>query len=384
MNILYIASVRIPNEKASGLAIMRQCEAFAKMRNEVTLLRPFRKNHITEDAFDYYGVEKIFHVHTMHSIDFYACLGTFGFYLARLSQMVAVLHYVVSKRNTIDVIYTRDPWMVLLPLLLHSKKKIVCEAHKTYNNVFVHFVVQRAQLVVCITEGLKTHYRERTKREDIVVEPSGVHLEQFRNTNSIEGVREKFNLPQDKKIFGYIGKYKTMGEEKGVDDVIRAFAKLRESGHDAHLLIVGLEPSEVLLLESMCLNLNLTKDDCTFLPLLQKDFALYVQSVDFLVMNYPNTEHYRNFMSPTKLFAYIASGKLVITTDLPSVREIVDESMVLFVKPGDQESLQKAMMLACENENQFEQMKQRALVQVQRFSWNVRAKRILEKLVYIK
>ncbi len=380
MNILYLASVRIPNEKASGLAIMRQCEAFAKAGNGVTLLRPFRKNYITDNAFDFYGVEKIFHINTMRSIDFYPNLGKFGFYIARLSQMFAVL---LSLRNTgnVDVLYTRDPWMILLPILFHTKKKTVLEAHKTYNNVFVHYVVRKANLVVCITDGLRTHYKENTGREDIVVEPSGVNLEQFTDTKSVTDIRKRFEIATDKKIFAYIGKYKTMGEEKGVDDLVQAFAKLHALMHNTHLLIAGLETLEIELLQSACLSLGLMKEDFTLLPLVQKDFASYVQSVDFLIMNYPDTEHYRNFMSPTKLFAYIASNKIVITSDLPSVREIVDESMVLFVRPGDQKSLQDAMMLALEKESTFEEMKQRAIVQVQRFAWDSRAKRILEKIV---
>ena len=70
MNILYIASVRIPNEKTSGLPIMRQCEAFADLKHSVTLLRPYRRNHIVEEPFEFYGIEKNFNLVTMGSVDF--------------------------------------------------------------------------------------------------------------------------------------------------------------------------------------------------------------------------------------------------------------------------------------------------------------------------
>ncbi len=107
MRILYIASVRIPNEKASGLAIMRQCEAFASLGHEVALVRPFRTNHLMDDPFSYYGIEKTFNVHTLPSIDFKQRLGVLGFYIARLSQMVTGLFYLIQNRKRVDVIYVR-------------------------------------------------------------------------------------------------------------------------------------------------------------------------------------------------------------------------------------------------------------------------------------
>jgi len=35
MNILYIANVRLPTERAHGYAIMKRCEEFARAGNEV-------------------------------------------------------------------------------------------------------------------------------------------------------------------------------------------------------------------------------------------------------------------------------------------------------------------------------------------------------------
>lgn len=385
MNILYLASIRIPNEKASGLAIMRQCEAFAKLSNQVNLLRPYRSNSIREEAFTYYGIKNNFEIVTMSSMDLHSSLGKLGFFLTRFSQMLFCLWYIFVHRKNIDIVYTRDPWMIVLPTLFGFKGKIILEVHKTYENVlsstFVNYAMRKATLVICITEGLKIHYVHATKRTDIRVEPSGVNIEQFKDVPPQEEIRKKFGISTDKKVVGYIGKYTTMGEEKGVDDLIKAFAEVHKSKSDAHLLIVGLEPEEIPVVRAMCMKMGLGDDVVTLSELVQKDFAEYVQLADILVMNYPDTEHYRNYMSPTKLFAYMASGKIIVASDLPSVREIVDEHTVLFIQPGDHASLTGALRNGLTEKAELSTQRGNVCIEhVSQFAWEERGKRILSLL----
>ena len=48
-------------------------------------------------------------------------------------------------------------------------------------------------------------------------------------------------------------------------------------------------------------------------------------------------------MSPLKLFEYLASGKPIVSSDLPSIREIVSDDDVFFAVPGDSASLAAAL-----------------------------------------
>jgi glycosyltransferase involved in cell wall biosynthesis len=376
MNIVYIASVRVPNEKASGLAIMRQCEAFAALNENVTLLRPHRTNHISEAPFPYYGMKPSFEIKTMNSIDFIQSLGLFGFAIARLSQMIASFVYVIQNSKSIDVVYARDPWMLLLPVFF-LKKVCIWEAHQLQKNFCIEYVARKAHKIVCISKGLQEYYKTLAGRNDILVEPSGVDLEQFKTAPSQEVARTMFHVPLSKKVIGYMGKYLTMGEEKGVDELVHAFVRVHESNDDAHLLIVGLEPNEITLLTTKCIGLGLPSDTFTLLPLEQKNFASYVQMADILVMNYPDTEHYRNYMSPTKLFAYMAAGRVIVTTDLPSIREIVDDNSAIFVKPGDINALASGLMRAITGGQDLEEMITEAKIKVEKFTWNNRASRLL-------
>lgn len=381
MKIVYIASVRIPNEKASGLAIMRQCEAFSDIGNQVTLIRPSRKNHIKDDPFDYYGINKIFEIITMKSVDFVDRFGVLGFYYTRLSQIVTSFFVLYKNRNVADVVYARDPWMLVLPILFFKhKKKIVWEAHQVQKGVFVSFVARYATLLVCISSGLGKYYARSRGLKKIIIEPSGVNIEQFDHLPSTAEVRYKLNLPLDKKIIAYIGKYKTMGEEKGIDELIKVFAKIYKTQQDIHLFIAGLENDEIGMLMHTCTEKELPQNAYTLQSLIQKDFAQYVHSADILIMNYPDLEHYRNFMSPTKLFAYMGSRKVIVVSDLPSVREIVDESMVFFTKPSDIPSLTDALKRAHGSLGTGEEMQQKAYEKVKVHTWYNRARRIIDAI----
>lgn len=380
MQILYIASVRIPNEKASGLAIMRQCEAFACLGNTLTLLRPNRKNHLPNDPFLFYGINTKFDVYTFLSIDFVDKIGKLGFYITRFSQMIGSFLYILKNKTKIDLIYARDPWMLFLPVFFLKNKNIIWEAHQKQDGFFVQSVAKKVKRIVCISEGLRGHYNKLGRRDDIVVEPSGVDLDQFHNLPSIETVRKQFNIPLDKKVIGYIGKYTTMGEGKGVDELIKAFGLIYNGNKDTHLLIAGLEADEFKSVSDICEQSNLPESAYTLLHLEQKNFPIYVQIADVLVMNYPNTTHYANYMSPTKLFAYMASNKVVVASDLPSVREIVDDRMVILIKDDNIDSISNALLKSMEHGDNILKMKEHALIHVQKFSWENRTKRILNNL----
>lgn len=375
--ILYIASVRIPNEKASALAIMRQCEAFADLGHSVTLLRPYRQGYRGEDPFELYGVERKFAIKTMFSLDFYEALGKFGFYCARLSQMLYSFGYVLFMRKHIDIVYTRDPWMVCLTLFLMPRICVFFEGHMRYGRNILRGVVVKADRVIVISEGLKSFYEKQTGRTGIMVEPSGVYLPQFDTGESVSEARDMFGLPLSKTIVSYIGKYTTMGEEKGVEQLLAAFARLGRKDQTLHMLLVGLEVHESEIVKERSVSLGIGPGRITMLPLVQKHFASYVRASDVLVMNYPPTEHFSLYMSPTKLFAYMAGRRIVVTTDLPSVREIVDETMVFFARTYAEDDLEEALLECLAKKLKHLEMILRARQRVEYFSWINRAKRIL-------
>ena len=78
--------------------------------------------------------------------------------------------------------------------------------------------------------------------------------------------------------------------------------------------------------------------------------------------------------SPLKLFEYMATGKPIVATDLPAIRDIVDESMVEFSEPDKASQLAQTIMETLANPS--EQKIQTAQSYVKRKTWETRAQQL--------
>ena len=379
MKILYLSSVRIPTEKAAGLAIVRQCQAFVEIGHTVELLVPIRSHKDCSTVEVMYGFKPDFTIKKIRSLALFF-LGKPGFYFMLVCESVKMFFYYLIKGKH-DLIYSRDQFLLLAFVLGGATDKIVLELHTKQTDFVTRFVAKRVKKIIVISGGLKEYYERELGRNDITIEPSGVNLEQFTNLPDAFSIKKKLLLPLDKIIFGYVGKYKTMGEDKGVGDIIRAFARAYKKNNNIYLLLVGIEDSEKNEVLATAQDCELPSLAFLVLALDQKRFAEYVIASDVLLMNYPNSEHYAWYMSPTKLFAYLAVGHPIISSDLPSIRSVVDDEDVLFVKPGNVQSYAEAMIYAASNLSDMNRGRSKRMQLASKFNWKSRATRILDFVV---
>lgn len=373
MKILYLSSVQIPSEKASGLAIARQCEAFVSSGHNVTLVVPNRTSAELSSFTDAYDINSTFQIKYLNARGIYFW-GKPGFVFMMLRDAIKSFWYFWTQKKNYDLIYTRDHRLLLMFVLFGFSSKCYVELHTKHIDLFTDYIVKKVKKVIVISHGLKTLYERISDRQDIQVEPSGVDLKQFENLPPVTTLRKKLNLPLDATVVGYIGKYTTMGECKGVDELIEAFAGIWESVSGPYLFIVGLEPDEMNILHEKCLSLGIPPSRFCLRSLNQKKFAEYVACTDVAIANYPDTEHYREYMSPTKLFAYLAGRKIVIASDLMSIRLVAGESVV-YVEPGNIEDLKNTILSVFLHEDQYVSLYKK--IDINQYSWRHRAERIL-------
>jgi len=363
--IIYIANARIPTEKAHGLAIMKMCEAFARAGVDVKLLIPRRLNTIKDDPFEYYGVKKSFKIKKLPAIDLMFLLGRFGFFLEACTYAISATMYCLL--SSADAFYGRDE--ISLGLISLFKKNVVWEAHTAKKSWLVNGLLKRCKFLVVISGGLKEYYTSLGVSENkILVAPSGVDIEKFSIAVSKEDARNATGLPHNKKIVLYTGHLYSW---KGVDVLAEATSKLspdvltvfvggtekdladfnEKHGRIPNIMIVGQKP--------------------------HKDIPLFLKAADVLVIpNSAQEKISRLYTSPMKLFEYMASGRSIVVSDLPSIREILDDSMAYFFKPDDNESLKEAInntLVSEKNANKFTD-------KVKEYSWDKRATKIVELL----
>jgi glycosyltransferase involved in cell wall biosynthesis len=368
--IIYIANARIPTEKAHGVQIMKMCEAFANAGSKVELAIPSRFNKILGDPFAFYGVKKNFEIKKVFSLDLMPAEKLFGrmaFYAQALS--FAFFAKRRARKSGADFIYCRD--LILLPSLIKTGKKVIFEAHVFPEKAGEDLVElwKKCHKIIVITGGLKKLFVEKgVEEERVLIAPDGVDLEKFKIQNSKLEVRNKFGLPEDKKIVMYTGHLYLW---KGIDTLIESAQRLKDylfvfvggTEKDVEIFKIKTEGSENIL--------ALGHHPHGEIPYFQK-------AADILVL--PNTAKEKIssvYTSPLKLFEYMASGAPIIASNLPSIREILNEDTAWFFEADNAKSLAGTIKEAVESEGESRKKAEKALEEVEKYTWDKRAENIL-------
>jgi len=89
------------------------------------------------------------------------------------------------------------------------------------------------------------------------------------------------------------------------------------------------------------------------------------------------------WMSPMKIFEYMASGRPIVTSDLPVLREVLrPEVDALMIEPEDIDALVDAIGRLADDHALRERLATSALERVQsEFTWSIRARKVLDRFV---
>jgi glycosyltransferase involved in cell wall biosynthesis len=374
MRILYIANVQLPSAKAHGVQIMKMCEAFAELGHDVELLVPYRFILVKRSPFEYYGVKRNFRIRKSFSIDL-TRLGGIGYVLHAYIFFASAAFLALIRHP--DIVYSRDAGAIVSCASI-GVRNLVWEVHTLQHNRLARRAAGSARLIVAISAGLANTYREQGGAAPCIVAHDAVDVREFQPA-SVQVLREKLGLPAQRCIVSYVGKFRTMDALKGTPELIEAAAGAMRKSPNVFLLLVGINPYEFAEIESLVRQSGLQEGSYRLVGHVpRREVADYLMASDILVMNYPDTAHYAHVMSPLKLFEYMAAGRAIITTDLPSVREVVGESEVFFVPPGDAVALTHALLVLASDSALRERLGKTVAAKALEHTWSDRAKRILE------
>jgi len=368
MKIVYLANIRIPTEKAHGIQIMKMCEAFAMSGHQIELVVPWRFNHLKEDVFKYYGMKKSFKIKKIPSIDLIGL--PFGFWIQSISFSFFSFFYLLFAKA--DIIYCRNP--LVLSFLGWFKKNIVYEMHTVPKSFFIYKgIFKRAKAIVVITQSIKDSFIKRgIDNNKILVAPDSVDLKQFDIQESQEECRKKLNLPLDKKIVLYTGH---LYKWKGVYVLAEASKFL-----DKDVLVVFIGGTEKDEQEFRDKNRDLDN----ILILGHKPYSempYYLKTADVLVLpNSAKERISREWTSPMKMFEYMTSQKPIVASDIPSLREILNENNAILVDPDNPKKLAEGIKELLKNTNFSDKISKQAFKDVQKYSWGKRTKIIISFL----
>jgi glycosyltransferase involved in cell wall biosynthesis len=354
------------------VAIVKACEAFAKGGLETTLIAPRRRNTFDKSVFESYNIPPTFEVCFLPTVDLIReKAGAFVFLLQALTFKISLLAFLLTKSRA-TLLYTREPDVLFLSTLGF---KVAFECHLIPKNRERFFArVRKAHRIIVISQALKQAFVEAGFPADaILVAPSGVDLSIFDINLAKEDARRQLSLPATVQIALYTGNFTTMGHDKGIADIIQALA----DAPDVLFVAAGGAERDLAQYQSLADAAGVSNRVMLRGSTTQAMLAAYQKAADVLLMPFPDTPHYRNHMSPVKMFEYMAAKRPILASDLPTIREVLNETNAVIVPPGNPSALAVALKELFADTARAERLSAAAYEHVQHYSWTARTERVL-------
>ncbi len=311
-----------------------------------TLLFTYQKNYLSK----FVEIQKIDLIHA-HSP---ARFAKFGYKIARSKNIPFIyeVRYFPEDSAVASEKYKQDSFKY--------KRK-----HKKETKL-----MKKADAVITLGKAMKNDIRNRgIAEEKIYIVSNGVDTKKFVPLEPNQYLKIKLSL-QNKKVIGYIGSIRRI---EGIEILLKSFSLLRKTINDIKILIVGpIRPSNYLKsLMDYSKKLNIDKDIIFTGMVPYEEINNFYSIIDIFVIPRINSRENR-LVTPLKPLEVMAMGKVLITSDLPALKEFVVQHISgdLF-KVGNSKALAIKLEKYLSNPEKAETLKQSARKYVvNNFSWS--------------
>jgi len=366
MKIIYISRSIFPSRTANSINVMKMCEAFSNLGHEVILLAPWTKKleeKGVENIFSYYGVKENFVLKKLFSPNIK--------YLKKRIYSLRCLAEV--KKQNADFVYGRDDLMAFY-LTQKAGFTTLFEQHepikpKSFDDFFLRkFLIHNNNKckLLTISNKLKEIYANQYKieKDSIGVTQSATDIfNQDDLPSSMQQYKEQINI-------GYIG---SLFKGRGIDIIIA----LANNFSQYNFHIIGGKEKDINYWKEKAKSNNLIFHGFVN----PKQTYLYRNMCDILLAPYEtNKEGNRNseYMSPIKIFEYLAAKKPVITSKMPAIEESVNENHVMFVQNNEITQWTKSLQLLIDDITLRTHLAESGYVHcMKNFTYKARVKKIM-------
>jgi glycosyltransferase involved in cell wall biosynthesis len=248
-----------------------------------------------------------------------------------------------------------------------------------------------ARALVVITSALRYAVEEKYGKllndgkghaVPLIVEPDGVDLARYQKIPNTQDARNSLSksllLQPSSFVVGYTGH---LYPGRGSDMILAIAVQLP----DVHFLLVGGETPDVNRVRQKVDGLGLKNISLTgFIP--NAEIAHYQAACDVLLMPYQRMVaassggDIAKYLSPMKLFEYMACGRPIISSDLPVLKEILNQENAILLSPDDLAAWVNAIKDLRTNPEKGAVLAAQAQRDVQKYSWESRAQNLISAL----
>jgi glycosyltransferase involved in cell wall biosynthesis len=168
---------------------------------------------------------------------------------------------------------------------------------------------------------------------------------------------------------------------RGSELILEMAAQLPE----VTFLLVGGEPKDVAGLRESVSQQGLRNVILAgFVP--NAELPLYQAACDVLLMPYQHRVAASSggdigrYLSPMKLFEYLACGRAILSSDLPVLREVLSDENAILLPPEDVQAWAEALQGLESDPERRSRLAARARQEAGKYSWEARAAKILQGL----
>lgn len=365
MRLSYLSNSPLSASVANAVHVMNICACFAESGHEVVLHAKCRSADVA-DLYAQYGVPPTFKIKGVASSGF----GRFGV-IAYGAKQALHAKFVVKP----DIAYARCLLSAAFAAALQMD--LVLELHEIPKGRLLSRLLQwllasaRVKRVVVISDGLLEDLRAAFPgaiKKDCVVAHDGASVP---STFVIKELP-----PTDGCNVGYAG-----GLRSGNGVELMLALATRFPDHAFH--IVGGSADEIASWKQQQKSSNVHWHGR--LPPAQVHG--FLSACDMLLAPYqhgPKTASGRDtsrWMSPLKIFEYMASGVPMVVSDFPVLREVLDQNMAMLVPPEDLSAWASAIAQLAESPDRRAHMGRQAFSAFQEnYTWLARSRRVIEGL----
>ena len=388
--IMILADIRFPLERANGVQIVKTAAALARAGSRVRLVVRRSDPRPTPEVLALFGVEP----HPCLDVRRLRVLHRRGsFVLPRGSFLARAAAAGLAARRRGATVFTRDLQLadLLLRLPAAGRGRVVYEAHAVESTMYLERgalygtsetadagkaariarreerVWKRAAGFVATTAGIRDTFAERHgARRGVRIVPNGCDVPPLR---AFPGLAHE-NPPR----VLYAGQ---LYPWKGVDVLVEAVATVP----GARLVILGGIEGEAdtrrirALVEARGLGERTEMPG----PVPQARVAEALGRAAVVVAPFLRAGMTERRTSPLKIFEAMAAGRPIVASDLPSSREVLsDGENALLVPPGDVSALAGALRRVLADGDLARRLAGAAWEAAPRYSWDARARALRE------
>lgn len=324
MKIAVITNSRIPSLTANSIQAMKVSQALMQLGHDLRMYAPAETEPVSPELLiTHYGLRLIPRLELLPSSK-------------RLKRFDFIFHAQhAAKRFDADLIYTWLPQSAVIGLW--AGYPVVLEMHADVSGKMGawwlrQFWKAKGRKVMTVTTSALRNALERStklalKNEGLIVAPNGVELEKYDGLPSPAEARRQLNLP-DGLTVGFTGH---IYPGRGADLLF----ELAKQMPQVNFLWAGGTPELVdfwrgKLTEAKMTNVTMTG----FVK--HESIPLYQAASDVLLMPYSRSisassgQDIAEVINPMKMFEYMASARAIVSADLPSIREVLNDGNAVF------------------------------------------------------